>query len=91
MSEYVIELYVSRADADAVERRAERARLAANELSREGTSVRYVRSIFLPEDETCFLLYEATRVEDVEEAARRASLRFERAVAAFVGKREEEL
>ena len=91
MSEFVIELYVSRADAAAVERSAERARLAANELSREGTPVRYVRSIFVPEDETCFFLYEATRVEDVEEAARRASLRFERAAAAVVGKREEEL
>jgi hypothetical protein len=85
MAEFLVELYVSRTDADAVEQGAERARLAAEELRDEGRPVRYLRSIFVPEDETCFLLYEAGGAEDVEEAARRASLRFERAVAAVVG------
>jgi hypothetical protein len=75
-------LYVSRTDAPAVERGAERARLAAEQLAREGTPVRYLRSIFVPEDETCFLLYEATRAEDVEEAARRAAVPFERVAEA---------
>ena len=49
----------------------------AAELSVEGTSVRYVRSIFVPKDETCFLLYEAGSADDVREAASRAGVPFE--------------
>jgi hypothetical protein len=90
MPEFLVELYVSRADAAAVERRAARARLAAEQLSREGTPVRYLRSVFVPEDETCFFLYEAASAEEVEEAARRASLRFDHAAVAIVGQTEED-
>jgi Nickel responsive protein SCO4226-like len=88
--EFLVELYVPQAGAAAVEQGDERARLAAEQLTREGTPVRYLRSIFVPEDETCFLLYEAGRAEDVEEAARRASLRVERAAAAVGASRREE-
>ena len=77
MPEFLIEQYVSRTDTAAVERDAERARVAAEELSRKGTSVRYLRSIFVPDDETCFLLYEAESVGVVREAARLAGLPFE--------------
>jgi hypothetical protein len=38
--------------------------------------VRFLRSVFVPEDETCFYLYEAASVDDVREAARRAALPF---------------
>ena len=78
MAEFLIELYVSRTDAVLVERDAERARLAAEALTREGTPVRYLRSIFVPEDETCFLLIEAASAESVREALGRAQLPFER-------------
>jgi hypothetical protein len=78
MAEFLVELYVPDADAEAVAQGTERARRAAQELSLEGEAVRCLRSIFVPEDETCFLLYEATVLEDVEEAARRASLHVER-------------
>jgi len=47
-------------------------------MSREGTPVSYLRSIFAPEDETCFYLYEAGSAEIVREAARRAALPSER-------------
>jgi hypothetical protein len=73
-----VELYVARGDVAAVARGAEAARLAAEELSGDGLLVRYRGSIFAPEDETCFLLYDADRIEDVELAATRASLSFER-------------
>jgi hypothetical protein len=33
-----------------------------------------VRSIFVPEDEACFYLFQAESVEDVRETARRAGL-----------------
>lgn len=77
MAEFLVELYISRTN----EQRAEsvgRARLAAEELTRAGTPVRYLRSIFIPRDETCFLLFEAASAEHVRDAARRAELRFER-------------
>lgn len=85
MAEFLVELYVPRDDGAAVESAAEHARLAAEESTREGTPVRYVRSIFVPEDETCFFLYEAAKADDVIEAARRASLRFERVTEALAG------
>jgi hypothetical protein len=77
VAEFLVELYVSRTDSGAVESDAARARLAAEELTREGTPVRYLRSIFVPEDETCFSLYEAASADGVREVARRAELRFE--------------
>jgi len=91
MPEFIVELYVPRADAIiAVARSARSARVAAEELTREGRSVQYLRSIFVPEDETCFLLYEATAADDVEEAARRASLPFDHVALAIAGRDGEE-
>jgi hypothetical protein len=40
--------------------------------------VRFLQSIFVPEDEICFYLYEARSADAVCEAASRAGLRFER-------------
>jgi hypothetical protein len=82
MAEFLVELYVSQSDDAAVERGAERARAAADELTAEGVPVRYLRSIFVPEDETCFYLYEAASEEAVREAASRAALPFERVAEA---------
>jgi hypothetical protein len=36
--------------------------------------VRFVRSVFVPEDEICLCVYQAASAEDVCEAARRAGL-----------------
>jgi hypothetical protein len=78
MAEFLLELYVSRTDAAAVERGACRAQRAADDMKAEGTHVSYLRSIFAPDEETCFYLYEAASVEAVQEAARRAELPAER-------------
>lgn len=43
-------------------------------MTAEGTPVRFLRSIFVPEDESCFFLYEARDPETVGEAVRRADL-----------------
>jgi hypothetical protein len=77
MAEFLVELYVSRTDPDAVGRDVERARAASAELTREGTPVRFLRSIFVPEDETCLFLFEAESVDVVREVARRAALSYE--------------
>ena len=82
MAEFLLELYVPRGDAAGAERDAAAARLAADELRREGSAVRYVRSIFMPEDETCLLLYEASSAAEVRRAAELASLPAERIVEA---------
>ena len=78
MPEYLVELYVSRSDGNALRARVAQAHRAAEELSSEGTPVRCLRSIFLPADETCLLLYEADSAAAVREAAGRAALPFER-------------
>jgi Protein of unknown function (DUF4242) len=81
VAEFLVESYVAQADWPAFERTAKRCRLAAEELTRQGTHVRFLRSIFVPEDETSFLLYEASSATDVREAVGRAALPFERVVA----------
>jgi hypothetical protein len=86
MAEFLGELYLPRTEAAGPAFRADQARRAAEQLSREGTPVRYVRSVFVPEDETCFYLYEAGSVEAVGEAARRAGLSFDRIAAAMTSR-----
>lgn len=80
MAEFLVELYAARDDEAGVRRRIEQARLAAQEVTREGMPVSFVRSIFVPKDETCFFLYEAETAEAVGETARRAGLEFDRVV-----------
>jgi hypothetical protein len=74
MAEYLLETYVARTDTDAVERGGKLAKAAAEELAHEGTAVRYLGSILVPEDETCFYVYEASSADAVRAAAERASL-----------------
>jgi SAM-dependent methyltransferase len=82
MAEYLVELYVAHGDHVAALQHTERAEQASAELTREGHSVRCLRSIFVPEDETCFLLYEASSAEVVAEAMQRAGLRHDHISAA---------
>jgi len=89
VAEYLVETYVARTGAEAVSACAERARRAAKKLTWQGTPVRYLRTVFVPEDETCFYLYEAASEEAVREAARRAELRIERIVEAITPLGEE--
>ena len=74
MAEFLLELYVPASEAGAVAQRAGRADLAAQRLRQGGASVRYLRSIFMPADETCFLVYEARSENDVRLAAWLAGL-----------------
>ncbi len=78
MTEYLVEFYLSRTDAAALARCAAQARLAAEEQARLGVPVRYLRSMFVPEDETCFLLYEAETAESARRAATLAAVEVER-------------
>jgi hypothetical protein len=77
MKEYMVELYVSRADAGAVERAAHLTRRAAAQMTRLETPVRFLRSIYAAEDETCFFFYVAENIDAVREAATATGRPFE--------------
>lgn len=53
---------------------------AARRLRDEGVAVRYLGSIVIPGDETCFHVFEAPSAEVVRKVGRRAGIRFERIV-----------
>jgi hypothetical protein len=79
---YLVEAYVPRSRSTEARAAGLRARAAAVQLTREGTPVRYVRTTFLPEDETCFHVFEAPSAEAVGEISRRAGLGPARIVSA---------
>lgn len=79
---YLVETYVPKQQADDASASGQRARAAAQQLSEEGASVRYIRTTFLPGDETCFHFFEATSEEAVSEVCRRAGIGSGRIVAA---------
>jgi Protein of unknown function (DUF4242) len=85
MPKYLAELYVPLAGSDGVRDAAVRARSVADEMTRNGTAVRFLRSIFVPGDETCFLLYEASSPGGVAEATRRAGMELARISEAVDG------
>ena len=62
--------------------RQRRARAAARKLARDGMRVRYVRTTFLPRDETCFHVFEADSDSAVAEACRLANFDTPRIVPA---------
>jgi hypothetical protein len=76
--EFLVEVYLSRASANEAVPGPEDVSRGAGQLTREGKPVRLAHSIFVPEEEVCFYLFEAASVEAVREAATRAGLRFER-------------
>ncbi len=80
MPSYLVESYVAGTPSAVADAR-ERARRAA-EL---GDGVRYVRTTFLPGDETIMHLFEAPSAAALEDAGRRAELPFERIVEAVEG------
>ena len=79
---YLVEEFSAGLGEQELRQAAVRARAAAQELTSEGTPVRYLRSLFVPDDELCLWLYEATSAEAVGEATRRAAIEVERVVAA---------
>src|SRR5262245_43696146 len=71
---YVMELYLPRSRALEAGATGHRARAAAAALAHEGLPIRYIRTTYLPDDETCFHVFEAGSIDIVGEAGRRAAL-----------------
>jgi hypothetical protein len=71
---YLVESYLPAHGDGELERVAARSRAAADELAREGASLRYIEAILVPEDEMCLLVYEAESPELALEASARAGI-----------------
>lgn len=74
MRRYLVEVYLPRSRAHEARATRLRARAAAEALAHEGLPIRYLRTTYLPDDETCFHVFEAVSIDIVEEAGRRAAL-----------------
>jgi hypothetical protein len=80
VSKFLVEVYVPRADTARAAPGPDAVSRVADELTRAGRQVRLLRSILVPEDETCLYLFRAQSGDVVREAATRAGLRFEHVV-----------
>ena len=74
MKTFLAELYLSRSAEGELGRLSERVRAAAEQLTAEGTPVSYVRTLFTPEDESCFYVFTGGHADAVAEACRRAGI-----------------
>lgn len=78
MPSYLAELYLPAASAERQEALARAARACAS------PDIRYVRSIFLPDEETCFHEYESASADGLAAALTLAEIRYERLIEANV-------
>jgi hypothetical protein len=87
---YLVETFLARGQAGERAARERRARSAAEELTQERTRVSYDRSIYVPEDEICFFVFDAPSGCEAALAAQRAELDPIRVVEAISSGKEEE-
>lgn len=59
-----------------------RAIQTGKDMTSEGRAVRYIRSMFVPDEDRCLCLFEAPNPENVAEANERAQIPFTRIVPA---------
>jgi len=85
----LVEAYVPKLSEAEHRAAVERARASARALSRDGTTISYRTSLFVPEDETCFHVFEGSSPEAVAEATRMAELAYARIVPVTVEQAEE--
>lgn len=88
MPSYLVETYLARGRAGERAARERRARSAAEELTDGRTRVRFDRSIYVPEDEICFFVFDAPSGRDAVLAAERAELDSIRVVEVVSSRKE---
>ena len=88
MPSYLVETYLARGAAGERQARERRARSAAETMTREGTRVRFERSIHVPEDEICFFTFTAASGREATLVAERAGLEPLRVVEAISSGKE---
>jgi hypothetical protein len=74
MPSYLVETFLPRGAAGERTARERRARSAAVELTRQGTRVRFDRTIHVPEDEICFFIFDAQSGREAALVAQQAAL-----------------
>jgi uncharacterized protein DUF4242 len=74
MASFVVEVYAPHLSGPDLAEIAARAKAAAREMRQEGIRVRYLRSVLVPEDETCFHHFEGPSIDAVQRASKRAGL-----------------
>ena len=84
-----METYLARSRSQERSVRERRARLAAQELTKGRSLVRFDRSIYVPEDEICFFVFDAPSGRDAALVAQRAELDPIRVVEALSSQKEE--
>jgi hypothetical protein len=80
--EFFAEVYVSDGAGARTLPRIDDVSRAAAALAAEGTPVRLVRQIHVPDEETCFFLFEAPSLDQVLEVTARCGLRIDSVVGA---------
>lgn len=88
MPSYLVETYLARGHAGERAARERRARSAAEELANGRTRVRFDRSIYVPEDEICFFVFDAPSGRDAALVAERAALDSIRVVEVVSSRKE---
>ena len=83
MPYYLIEVYIPRARAHEADSTGRRLRAAIDAFQGEDVEVRFVRTMFLPEDETCFHVVDAPSRAEVQQLCERAGLSSVRVVSAI--------
>ena len=88
MPSYLVETYLARGRIGERAARERRARSAAEALTEGRTRVRFDRSIYVPEDEICFFVFDAPSGRDAALAAARAELDSIRVVEVVSSRKE---
>lgn len=83
MSTYMVERNLSGISMDDLGGAQKAAIAKGEEMTDQGTPVRYIRSTFAPEDGRCMCLFEADKSEDVKRLNDEAGLPYNRIVPAM--------
>ena len=78
MGTFLVETYLSRHAPGEPDRTVARVKATLAEMRPAGSPVRCLRAIFVPDDETCLLVFEAASIELVRAVAYRAGLAADR-------------
>ena len=74
MPQYVVERHLPNFTGEMVAAAAKRAKQTTLAMTREGTPVRYMRSIFILGEDKCYCLFEGESADTVRQANERAEL-----------------
>jgi hypothetical protein len=83
---FVAECFWPDVHPEQVDEGAARARLCAEQLTREGTHVDFTGSILMAGDDVVFFLFDGVSADAVHEACERAAIQYERIVESVRGR-----